>query len=519
MLRRIISPQNLTDHEARHLAEPAVLATIALCGLLAFSGAQGILAGSKSYTLFLIGFGGIFYAVALFYLIMPVPSRLQKWKWGLTAANSVALGIALVLLPPQVIIISYAILILVAVTMVILWGRKVTYIFLAITTTIHLSVFDWRAGGLFPVFSYNASLLLLSFVIVEIIRRLSGATRSRILRLEILNDFARRISYSLESDELFELIGAAIKNAIQADTYFLGITEDNQTIHLKLLFDDGQFYPPIATDIEGTLSGWVLRNERSLFIPDLRNDVDLEGVKLVIVGKGQTSLCWMGVPMFAKHVKGVIGVASYRPNDFDRTDLELLENLGQHAALVLENAYHHAEVEAQSRLDSLTGAYNHGHIVKILEHEAEQSLANRTPISLVMLDIDYFKQYNDNYGHLLGDQVLKLLTDCMRSHIHETDSIGRWGGEEFAIVLPNTSGQQALQVAERIRQTMNNLSIQDRHGQPIPVPTVSQGIAVFPDEIEAVDRLIDLADQRLYIAKERGRNQIEPPASHWERIR
>ena len=127
-----------------------------------------------------------------------------------------------------------------------------------------------------------------------------------------------------------------------------------------------------------------------------------------------------------------------------------------------------------------------------------------------MLDIDYFKQYNDTFGHLVGDRILMILCTSIRHHIKQTDAVGRWGGEEFAISLPGASSAEALRVAERIRQTMLSLQVEDRNQKTIPVPTVSQGIAVYPQEADEIYRLVDLADHRLYIAKSRGRNQVEP---------
>jgi diguanylate cyclase (GGDEF)-like protein len=362
------------------------------------------------------------------------------------------------------------------------------------------------------------TLVLLGLIIVETIHRLTEATQTRIQRLESLNDFARKIVYSLETDEVLALVGAAIQNAIKADTYFLGMAKNDKTIQFDLIFDDGEYFPPSTMPIEGTLSGWIIRNRRSLFIPDMRNDVDFEGFKTILIGKKKDNLSWMGVPMRAEHINGVVSVGSYKPNSFDRTDFELLENLVQHAALALDNAFHHAEVEAQSHSDSLTGVYNHNYIMEILRREAERTRPASLPTSLIMLDVDHFKQYNDNYGHVIGDQVLILLTEAIRTHINSTDSIGRWGGEEFAVVLPNTNGMMAMNVAKRIQQTMNTLMLKDRDGNDLPAPTVSQGIAVFPAETGDVYRLIDLADQRLYVAKERGRNQVEPEPSHWEQL-
>jgi diguanylate cyclase (GGDEF)-like protein len=135
-----------------------------------------------------------------------------------------------------------------------------------------------------------------------------------------------------------------------------------------------------------------------------------------------------------------------------------------------------------------------------------------------MMDIDFFKHYNDTYGHLVGDQLLMMLCTAIKRHLKQSDAVGRWGGEEFIISLPGANGMQALQVAERINQTIATIPIHNREQQTIPAPTVSQGIAVYPMESEEIFPLIDLADRRLYVAKSRGRNQVEPDISHWKTL-
>jgi diguanylate cyclase (GGDEF)-like protein len=226
----------------------------------------------------------------------------------------------------------------------------------------------------------------------------------------------------------------------------------------------------------------------------------------------------MGVPLQASNVTGIISLGSYRPNAFDSGDMELLSNLAQHVSLALDNNIRHAQVEEQARLDSLTGVFNHGYFLRKLSEQAQEAVETQAPLSLIMLDIDYFKLFNDVYGHLVGDRILKTLCTAIKHHIKQTDAVGRWGGEEFVISLPGATGLDALRVAERIGQTMALLRIEDREQQAIPVPTVSQGVAVYPAEADDIYRLIDLADRRLYTAKDRGRNQVEPDASHWDSI-
>ncbi len=510
-------PRNVSDQEIRWLATPAALASFVLFSVLIYIGIHNILAGQPNPTPLVLGIGGMVYATLLFYFIMPIPSRVQRWKWVIAIINAVAIGYSLGLLDETYNIIPQVILILIAAIMVIVWDRVVTYAFIFMTDGLALLLRHGSNYVLTDVIN-RLSLMVLAVIITETIHRFVTTSGSRIKRLQILNEFAREIGASLNVDEVIKLVSAAIQNAIEADTYFLGIY-NNEKINLHLIYDEGEFFPAQEADLGGSLSGWVIRHKSSLFIPDLRKAVELDGVDVVLIGKQKSNLCWMGVPMVSGHVVGMIVAASYTPNQFDRTDLELLENLAQQAALALDNAAHHAEVERRSHLDSLTNAFNHGHIVRTLHAEAKRSIESNAPLSLIMLDIDYFKQYNDNYGHPLGDQILTLLTESIHKYIHSTDAIGRWGGEEFAIVLPGANGSQAVVVAQRIRDTMNTISLRAKDGQTVPVPTVSQGIAVFPEETNDVDRLIDLADQRLYIAKERGRNQIEPSLEHWDRLK
>ncbi|MEP6894993.1 MAG: sensor domain-containing diguanylate cyclase, partial [Chloroflexota bacterium] len=227
---------------------------------------------------------------------------------------------------------------------------------------------------------------------------------------------------------------------------------------------------------------------------------------------------WIGVPLKAANVNGIMALASYKPNAFDLADLELLSSLAQHVTLALDNTIRHAQVEEQARLDTLTGVYNHGHFLIRLTEQAKAASLNQMPLSLIMLDIDYFKQFNDTYGHLVGDRILTSLCTVIKQHIKDGDTVGRWGGEEFIISLPNTTGDQAIQVAKRISKTMAKIRVEDRDHMTIPVPTVSQGIAMLPNEVDEIYRLIDLADRRLYVAKERGRNQIEPDENRWSQV-
>jgi diguanylate cyclase (GGDEF)-like protein len=347
-----------------------------------------------------------------------------------------------------------------------------------------------------------------AFIGIETVQQLRNSASQHIKRLEIVNELSKQIVSTLDTKRVFDLLNAALQNALEADAYYVGTVHGDQ-LHLELLYDDGEYFQDLWVNKKGTLSNWVITHQQELFLPDLRKEIELDDVEIVTVGKDKPTLSWMGVPMRGIHVDGAIAISSYLHNAFDRSDMELLNNIAQRAALALDNTYQHAFVEKKAKLDSLTEVYNHGYFIKTLHEQAKACKEQKQPLSLIMLDIDYFKQYNDTFGHLIGDEVLISLCNVIRQHIKSTDLVGRWGGEEFAISLPNADGVQALHVARRIRESMALLKVRNTEQMTIPVPTMSQGIAIFPAETDDITKLIDLADKRLYIAKGRGRDQIE----------
>jgi len=329
-------------------------------------------------------------------------------------------------------------------------------------------------------------------------------------RLAVLYEIGKAITSTLEIDDLLELIYKQLSKVIPSDAYFVALyqPEENQ-LDIRILYDQGTRYPEEKVSASDGLSSWIVKNQKPLLIQDLRKEINTLPVKPILVGGNKLSRSWLGVPMLIEdELIGILAVASYEPNQFDETDQLLLEQIAQQAVLSIQNARHHQEVTEQARLDSLTGVSNHNHFIERLYEEAESTQFTHTPLSLIMLDIDYFKIYNDTYGHIVGDQVLRLTVQAIQSHIKKTDTIGRWGGEEFGVVLPNATTSQANMVANRIRRTLAELPLFDVEGQTIPKPTISQGIGNIPDHTDDVDELVIIADRALYRAKERGRDQI-----------
>jgi diguanylate cyclase (GGDEF)-like protein len=161
-----------------------------------------------------------------------------------------------------------------------------------------------------------------------------------------------------------------------------------------------------------------------------------------------------------------------------------------------------------SWIDELTGIYNRRASYKILDQEIKRAERFKHPLSIVMMDIDFFKVYNDNNGHVAGDVLLQKISKIIASKIRDVDTLGRYGGEEFLLVLPETPHDSAAAVCERIRKGIESAHFKGEENQPKKQVTVSLGLVTFHGEYGARTHLINSADELLYKAKEKGRNQL-----------
>ena len=182
-----------------------------------------------------------------------------------------------------------------------------------------------------------------------------------------------------------------------------------------------------------------------------------------------------------------------------RETFRLLALLTAHAGLAIENARLYEGALQQADLDPLTQLWNRGAFQRTLMELLASAERNRHPMSLLLADIDHFKDYNDRYGHLTGDQALHSVAKLLKETARSGDYVARFGGEEFALILPGTGKLDALKLGERIRLAMDLISL------PL---TLSVGVATFPQDAAALEDLIRAADQALYQAKREGRNRV-----------
>lgn len=508
----------LSTKDQQHLVLPSIFFGLGLCViLLLFSLNPGLPLVQRQVNLGL-GLGGLLYIVLAYFVVLQNFETGHPFFFILTiVCNTVIAGTLVLLqshLPTGFLPLTITVLM---VSCAVLMGRWTTYIFILLTYIVQ-AVFS--LANLIPIQQNTAlqifAMAFVSVLITETVTITKSAIALQYHKLETLNKVAHSLASSLDISQVISLVSDAIQTTLDADTYYLGLLQ-NDSIRLEMLYDEGVFFPNTDISLENSLAGWVVTHRQPLLLRNVTDEARVNyGIKVSTIGQPKLSHSWMGVPLeTGGRIFGIVAVASYKANKFDQSSLEMLQNFTQQAAMALDNATHHAEVEDQSRRDTLTGTLNHGTFLQVLEREVTDARISNQPVSLIMLDIDKFKEYNDHFGHLVGDQVLISICDTMRRYIKATDSIGRWGGEEFVIVLPRATGDQAILVANRIRRAIGEITLYSRDQKTIPAPTISQGIAIFPQDCNDSIALIDLADQRLYQAKERGRNQLEPETSIW----
>jgi diguanylate cyclase (GGDEF)-like protein len=253
-------------------------------------------------------------------------------------------------------------------------------------------------------------------------------------------------------------------------------------------------------DMNGPLQRAVAHRQ-ALNVPEIQ-----DGLPYCDLWGGTGSL--LAVPVqVGDDVQWLLALSSTTRHTFDTEHQNLLTLLASHIEVTLANVALHQSIQQQAITDALTSLYNRRYLTAKIEDELRRAMRHRRPTSLLLLDADYFKQFNDTHGHLLGDVVLRDIGRLLMEAVRETDVVARYGGEEFAVFLPETPLDRACDVAERIRLKVANYAFQGRNNQSVTL-TVSIGASCSEEAALTKEELIDFADTALYRAKKQGRNQI-----------
>ena len=249
------------------------------------------------------------------------------------------------------------------------------------------------------------------------------------------------------------------------------------------------------------ITGYAALHRELVYVPD----INLEPRYIPGTTNGFSEVA---IPLIVNdQVIGVLDVETSESQVLKAYDLDLLRSLASQIAMTIAHASHVTQACMEATTDGLTNLYNYRHFQNIMKQEFKRATRYKRPLSLLLIDIDYFKNYNDTNGHLYGDDALKIVAALVRQYCRDTDIVFRYGGEEFIVLLPETMIVEAHIIAERIRKAIAEYPFKNGHAQPDGALTVSIGIAGYPDNSNSETELIAAADTALYLAKRSTRNR------------
>ncbi|GEM_PF-2081683 len=326
--------------------------------------------------------------------------------------------------------------------------------------------------------------------------------------LSLLYEMSQGISTTIDLQELLDRITDLLQRHFALREFaILLLADDSQTLHVRALsgFADEAQVLGMTFKVGEGVSGEAARAQRPMYIPDTSADPRFLHYHGAFVADGS----FLAIPiMYKQEVLGVVNFGRQVVDGFSPNDLRLLSLVVHQMALAIANARLYSKTRELSVRDELTGLYNRRYFQDVLHSEWRRAKRFGRGLSVLMIDVDHFKSYNDTFGHLHGDYVLRQIADSLRRNLREVDTVARFGGEEFVVLLTDTDRQSALHVGEKLRRIVEHESfLKPQDGITHPI-TISIGIAVAPDDAKQVDDLVDHADIALYDAKDSGRNRV-----------
>ena len=344
----------------------------------------------------------------------------------------------------------------------------------------------------------------------ESLRQAQQAERDQRALAEALRDTTAALNRAISLDDVFDSLLANIARVVPHDATVILTVQPDQSV--TAVRHNGFDLSPSSSSVPLEHPAMSLANTPSLRemaetrLPCLIPDLHLVPGRFVPPGHWAQS--HLGVPIIIKdHVAGFLVLLSRTKDFFSQENAIRLVSFADQAAIAIEKAQLIAQLNDMATKDFLTGVANRRHFFSLAEIEFERSIRYGHPISAMMLDIDHFKMVNDTYGHSAGDMVLQGVAHCCKQVLRKCDLVGRYGGEEFSMLLPETPLSAAYEAGERLRGEISARAYETPQGK-VQV-TASIGVSTLSPYILSVSTLLDRADKALYNAKANGRNQVK----------
>ena len=330
-------------------------------------------------------------------------------------------------------------------------------------------------------------------------------------QVRALNDLIEVARASVSTIELDALLTAILDSAMRFTAMPAGSVAlyDNRTGTLTLRAHSGLSPDFVARSVwavtPGGMTDQLLQHDEILFVEDTEQ-ADFFNNPLAVKEGIRSLIC---IPLVTKgSIHGVLYLDDFTPRRFDKDRMKLISVLASFAAMAIENAKLHHETLQMAITDALTGLNNRRYFEQVLPQELERASRYNQSFGLLMIDVDNFKNFNDAYGHPMGDRILATIATAIEKALRSVDFAFRYGGEELTVILPETSQRSACKVAERIRQRVAKDTKKLMAGSLKEPITVSVGVACYPWDGADADLLVSKADDLLYLAKGAGKNCV-----------
>jgi diguanylate cyclase (GGDEF)-like protein len=336
-------------------------------------------------------------------------------------------------------------------------------------------------------------------VAVDNARNLHASTQ-RAADLNLLVEVANAVSSELDLQRVFAQIHGQVKRVIDAPLFFAALeTNERDSVRLEYLVEGERVFEPQLFPTAGTIVGMVFESGKAVLVQDA---VERDRLTKQTIGQGPATVqSVVAAPMaIGGRTIGVLSVQSYEKYAYTDRHLKLLSAIAEQSAGAVQNARLYEQARDLADHDPLTGLLHHRAIQERVAIELKRAHRDGANVALVMLDVDNFKSFNDTYGHPVGDRVLRQVAESLRRVARESDTVGRYGGDEFCAILPGADRESATAFVHRLGQDIAREPFRIEGRRPVPIG-VSAGFAIFPQDGDRREALLVAADDALYAGK------------------